>query len=131
MTKGTNALLITENGAIRPVLIDEVDDISRYLCCEMFDVCRLPKNLDVFVSDTGLVDGRRINVLVSALATEYTGISRALFGHALLVGTDGNGGTVDLPEWASEAIRLQVRLAQAIRAESLKKEDSDGTAKES
>lgn len=129
MTKGTKAILITENGAIRPVLIDGADDILRYLCCEMFDVCRLPKNLDVFVSDTGLIDGRRVNVLVSALASEYTGIQRALFGHALLLGTDGNGATVDLPEWASEAIRLQT--LKETEKNTLRKEDTDGTAAES
>lgn len=104
MKPSTKAILITANGCCRPVLLDDINDIYKYLGCQFFDVVRVTPDTDIFVDDTGLLNKRPMNMIASLIATQKTGMPYHLVGDALIFGHDGQGESADCPKWVYETL---------------------------
>jgi hypothetical protein len=111
----TKAILVTPNGCCRPVLLNSIQDIYKYLGCEYFDVVRIDSDTDIFVDDTGLINQRPMNMVASLIAMHRTGMPYQLYGPALIFGHDGQGESADCPAW----------VLGVLKAVENKKEKSD------
>tara|TARA_R110000868_G_scaffold120822_2_gene320767 strand:+ start:1064 stop:1438 length:375 start_codon:yes stop_codon:yes gene_type:complete len=119
----TKAILVTANGCCRPVLLDDIEDIYKYLGCQFFDVVRVTPDTDIFIDDAGLINQRPMNMVASLIAITKTGLPYQLVGDALIFGHDGHGESADCPKWVYAALsELNEKTSPA------KKEDSDATA---
>lgn len=122
MKPNTKAILITANGCCRPVLLDDIEDIHKYIGCQFFDVVRITPDTDIFIDDTGLLNQRPMNMIASLIAVKKTGMPYHLVGDALIFGHDGQGESADCPKWVYDALS-----ALEEQTDPAKKEDSDGT----
>lgn len=122
MKPSTKAILVTANGYCRPVLLDDIEDIYKYLGCQFFDVVRITPDTDIFIDDAGLLNQRPMNMVASLIAMNKTGQAYRLVGDALIFGHDGQGESADCPKWVYDALS-----ALEERTDPAKKEDSDGT----
>lgn len=123
MKPNTKAILVTANGCCRPVLLDDIEDIYKYLGCQFFDVVRVTPDTDIFIDDAGLINKRPTNMVASLIAITKTGLPYQLVGDALIFGHDGHGESADCPKWVYGALSaLDEKTSPA------KKEDSDATA---
>lgn len=123
MKPNTKAILITANGCCRPVLLDDISDIYKYLGCQFFDVVRVTSDTDIFIDDTGLLNQRPTNMVASLIAIKKTGHPYHLVGDALIFGHDGQGESADCPKWVYDALS-----ALEEQTDPAKKENNDGTA---
>lgn len=123
MKPNTKAILVTANGCCRPVLLDDIEDIYKYLGCQFFDVVRVTPDTDIFIDDAGLINQRPMNMVASLIAITKTGLPYQLVGDALIFGHDGHGESADCPKWVYAALsELNEKTSPA------KKEDSDAAA---
>jgi hypothetical protein len=99
MNPNTKAILLTVEGVVRPLFISSIADVDNAIGCAQFDIVRLGRAADIFVDDEGLLTGKPINLLASAIATELTGHAINLAGDAIVFGHDGQGGSIDCPSW--------------------------------
>ena len=73
MKPNTKAILVTANGCCRPVSLDDIEDIYKYLGCQFFDVVRVTPDTDILIDDAGLINQRPMNMIASLLAMTKTG----------------------------------------------------------
>lgn len=95
----TRAIRITVDSKVEDVEISDWTGIAPSIGADWFDIVRLKEYADMYVDDTGLLTDRPVNMIASCLATESAGFPRLIVGDVLIAGHDGNGNTVDVPEW--------------------------------
>lgn len=71
------------------------DAISTAIECDYFDIVRLTHDIDLFVDDSGLINGSPLNLVATVIAHCF-GANIAIFGTAVAAGTNDEGDTLPL-----------------------------------
>ena len=131
MKPNTKGIYISANPDAFPriVTVSSNDDIYALTKWDYFDIVRLGKNetddeADMFVDDVGRLNGSPVNLTASCLCIEMRGEGITIHGDVIVFGHDGNGETIDAPEWVFDWIRGH-EIMLALTAKHKKKESTN------
>jgi len=96
----TAAILITEDGTVRLVVLDLADSLRstyEYLDCELGTVVELSPRLDMWL-DKDALPARPLNPAATRLAAVHGHVHQPYHGPALLTGVRPSGTTVGLTD---------------------------------
>lgn len=97
----TTALVLHPDGELRELNLpadsgDRLRTMYAALDCTLVDVVRLTTCLDMWVDDEGLLTGRPVNPVATALARHYGYVHQHYVGPVLLCSVDDEGNSLDL-----------------------------------
>lgn len=104
MRQGTKGMLIRTDGKMIEVSCDDFMQARDRIGCDLFDIVRLENGADMWVDDSGRINGSPVNLVASILATEKSDYRQPhdIFGDVIVFGHDGRGETIDFPEWVGK-----------------------------
>lgn len=128
MKTGTKGMLIRTDGKMIEIRCDGFMQARDRIGCELFDIVRLENGADMWVDDCGRINNSPVNLVASILATERSQFRAPMdiFGDVIVFGHDGQGETIDFPDWVGEWCGKVIVLTNPYRTPE---EESHGTAR--
>lgn len=125
--KNATGIFIGTDGSHRKITANGYAEAVEEMRCDYFDILRLPNGADMWIDDCGRINGSKVNLVASILATERLGTPVDVFGDVIVFGHDGKGETIDCPSWVDKWMARVVIVTDPFRKQ--KEDEADGTSR--